>query len=159
MIRAVLLALPLTAPALAQETAPTAEADPDIAECVSDRIGDQAPVAECVRAAAAPCEAVPAAAPALAAKCFIDLKEGFGVAIAGRMDRLEQTAPDQIVSVAGIEVKYDLMTNLLQCDRMSELRALRADPGEGALAQDAACQARATGLAYAKLLLQSSEFE
>ncbi len=74
------------------------------------------------------------------------------------MARLDQVASDDIRAIAGIEVKYDLMANLLQCDRLRALRLLRGDPDATALAQDAACAANATGRAYAKRL-QSSAFD
>lgn len=151
-------AAPGTAPGATAGRAPDAEA---VAACVADQASANAPAAECVNRAQQACLQYPREAADAATQCFREMKDGWGAAIAGRMDSLKAEAPEQIAAIAGIEVKYDLMTNLLQCDRMSALMRLRdeAEPAAEARARVARCESTATGLAFVKLVLQSQRPE
>lgn len=148
----VLLLWPLSS----QAQAPATDLATQVQACIDAQIAADAPVAECVNEAQADCLQYPLdAAPDAATKCFLDQKETWGAAIAARMGEIKATADEGVVAVAGIEVKYDLMSNLLQCDRIEELTLLRRDPDAQTRAQDARCESTATGLAFIKLLLQS----
>ena len=122
--------------------------------CVAAQAEAGAPAAECVNRAHAACLEL-GDAPAAATLCLRDAKEAWGRRIAARLDEVAAGAPGEIAQVARIEVRFDLLQNLLQCDRLEALALLRP-PDEAALAlQRARCEATATGLAYVKLLLQS----
>lgn len=138
-------------------TTPARAAGDDTADpraCVEAQIAAGAPVAECVNRTHAECLQFAEGSEAGIA-CFLEAKEAWGQRIKARMDEIRASAPEEIAMIAGIEVKYDLQGNLLQCDRMEELRLVRQDPDAATAHADARCEATAVGLAYVKLLLQS----
>ena len=126
--------------------------------CVVAQSKAGAPAAECVGRFQADCLQYEAGSSA-GTSCFLDAKENWGKLIKERMDEIKATAPDEISQIAGIEVKYDLRQNLLQCDRIRELTLVRQDPDEKTQHSNARCEATAVGLAYVKLLLQSNATE
>ncbi|SEF76314.1 hypothetical protein [Jhaorihella thermophila] len=151
MVRALVT---LSAGAGAAQPAGDRLADPE--GCLSRQAEANRPVADCVNEAQVACFQYEEASPAANA-CFLAAKEEWGELIAARMDRIRATAPPEIAAIAGIEVKYDLRGNLMQCDRMEELALVREDPGPAVLARRVRCEATAVGLAYAKLWLQSRD--
>jgi hypothetical protein len=118
----------------------------DIAACLA-RHGAADP-GQCVTEAHGPCLAFPAEAPSAAASCFLQAKAEWGALIADRMARLGE----DVAEVARIEVTYDLLANLLQCDRLEELARLSAPDTELLRRQRAQCEATASGLTYLRLL-------
>ncbi|KUF12109.1 hypothetical protein AVJ23_05940 [Pseudoponticoccus marisrubri] len=147
---AALLALALAGPAAAQEPE---RIDPAATRaCVEEALARGAAPTGCVEAAHAPCLAVPAETKMVASLCFETARQDWSGAIAARMATLRETAPEQIAALAGIEVKYDLLASLLQCDRLEELARLRETPAEDVLLQEARCAATAAGLAYIRLV-------
>lgn len=106
----------------------------------------------CVDTAHAACLRVSSETPAVAALCFEQTRAKWSDAITARMDHLRNAAPERIAALAGIEVKYDLLSSLVQCDRMEELALLREVPAEEILIQKSRCAATASGLAYIRLL-------
>lgn len=106
----------------------------------------------CVDQAHAPCLRVNSDTPAVATLCFEETRSEWSGAIATRMQRLGETAPEKLAALAGVEVKYDLLTSLVQCDRMEELAQLREIAAEEILLQKSRCHATASGLAYVRLL-------
>jgi hypothetical protein len=73
------------------------------------------------------------------------------------MDELRAAAPERIAAIAAIEVKYDLIASLTQCDRMEEL-ALLGDRALDQVQREAdGCAATAAGIAYVRLLWRSRD--
>ncbi|GGE58318.1 hypothetical protein [Actibacterium pelagium] len=134
-----------------------AEVDLDaFRSCVDTRIENNAPAAECVHAAQAACLSYdPEEQTASATLCFVEVKDGWSTGIQDQMQKISAEAEEQITAIASIELKYDLLANLLQCDRMHDLARLTETPGETIALQKARCEATATGLALTKLILQS----
>ncbi|ARE42073.1 hypothetical protein RGUI_3932 [Rhodovulum sp. P5] len=120
--------------------------------CVAQSSAQKRPPTDCIDAALAECLAVPADTPAVAGLCFSDAKEAFSAAISDGMQTLRASAPDQIAAIAGIEVKYDLLANLLQCDRMEDLAKLGPAPAQEIGLQKMRCEATAAGLTYMRLV-------
>ena len=140
--------LGLAVPALPGQAAIT---EADIAACLNASEAREDP-ALCVAAAHAECRAFPDTAPSAAAECFLAARTDWGTLIAAQMERVAAKASERVAQVARIEVKYDLLANLLQCDRMEELaRAASNDSGETIQRQKARCAAAAAGLAYLRL--------
>ncbi|SMX41665.1 hypothetical protein [Maliponia aquimaris] len=106
----------------------------------------------CVDQAHAPCLQVDSETPAVATLCFEETRADWSAAISARMATLSATAPERLAALAGIELKYDLLTALVQCDRMEELAQLREIAAEDTLLQKTRCAATASGLAYVRLL-------
>lgn len=106
----------------------------------------------CVDGAHAACLQDAAETPAVATLCFEEARAQWSTAIAARMDHLRDAAPERIAALAGIELKYDLLSSLVQCDRMEELAILREIPAEEIRTQKSRCTATASGLAYIRLL-------
>lgn len=126
----------------------------DPTDCLTRQGAANRPAADCVNEAMSACFQYEAASPAATA-CFRRGKEAWGTLIAARMQVIADRAPAEIAAIAGIEVKYDLRGNLMQCDRMADLALVRKDPDDTTLSARARCEATAVGLAYVKLWLQS----
>lgn len=130
----------------------------DAQACLDERIEENRPVAGCVQQVQAVCLAFDA--PSLTgADCYRQAKEHWGTLISARMGKIQAHASEDVAAIAGIEVKYDLKGNLLQCDRMEDLSLVRKDPDDETVYTRMRCEATAVGLAYAKLYYQSSGME
>ncbi len=126
--------------------------------CLDTHIAENAPVAECVQQAQSVCFSYDA--PSLAgADCYRRAKDHWGELIAERMDMIRAKANPEVLAIAGIEVKYDLKGNLMQCDRMEELSLVQNDPSEETVFTRMRCEATAVGLAFAKLYFQSQSIK
>lgn len=137
-----------------------AAAEVDIARfdgCVADSLARDRPAADCVQTAHAVCGDFPLeTARAAAVLCYVDAQDAWTRAIRARLEGLGEDAEGRIAKLAEIEVKYDVLGSLLQCDRMEELARVASPEEDAAIGlQKARCTATALGLAYAKLLLQS----
>lgn len=106
----------------------------------------------CVDTAQVPCLRVNTDTPAVAALCFEESRAEWAAAISARMTEISDRAPERISALAGIEVKYDLLSALVQCDRMEELALLREITPQEIQLQKTHCTAYASGLAYIRLL-------
>ncbi|MGP6087990.1 hypothetical protein [Antarctobacter jejuensis] len=106
----------------------------------------------CVDQAHAPCLSLPGDTRNVTSLCFNALRDGWSTAIAGRMASLRQDAPQRVATLAAIELKYDLLAALVQCDRLEEIEQLRETASEEILLQKSRCTATASGLAYVRLL-------
>lgn len=145
---AALLTLALAPPTPAQE-GPSPDA---LRSCVTTAADQGKSPAACIDSAQAGCLRIPADTPAVASLCFEEHRAAWSEAIATRMQTLRDSAPDRVASLAGIEVKYDMMAALVQCNRMEELALLRELPPEEIRLQTTRCRATAAGLAYIRLL-------
>ena len=131
----------------------------DPAACVAGQISANAPVADCVNAAHVLCLGYAPGSPAGTA-CFIEARGEWSAMLRARMDEIRAIARDEIAAIAAIEAKYDVLQNLTQCDRMSELARVRDDaPADRIQWLDARCEATAIGLAFVKLMLQSQNLK
>jgi hypothetical protein len=110
---------------------------------------------ECVDQTHQTCGTMPEDMHSAAALCFTKAREDWAAGIAAQMEALKAKADDKIMSIAGIEVKYDILSSLLQCDRMEELNRLSDQSGELILRQKAGCESTASGLAYVRLVWRS----
>ncbi len=115
---------------------------------------EQSPLS-CIDAAHTPCLEISAETPNVTTLCFKQAQDQWSHGIARHMEVLSQEAPKEIVAIARIEVKYDLLASLLQCDRMDELAALRGTANEERLKQKTRCRATASGLAFARMVWRS----
>ncbi|SPF78017.1 hypothetical protein [Pseudoprimorskyibacter insulae] len=123
--------------------------------CIEAQIAANQPAAQCMQQQHAFCDSYPADdAPAAATLCYIEAKDTWSGGIAARLDAIRAKGNEKITAIAGIEVKYDLLANLLQCDRIEELAGLSDLPAEAITLQKARCQAAAAGLALTKLAIQ-----
>ncbi|MDX1779934.1 MAG: hypothetical protein R3256_01320 [Thalassovita sp.] len=126
--------------------------------CLDARISANEPVAECVKQVQSLCLSYDA--PSMAgADCYRRAKDHWGGLISERMQRIRETASEQLSTIAAIEVKYDLKGNLMQCDRMEELSLVQKDPDDGTVYIRLRCEATAVGMAFAKLYYQSQQIK
>ena len=136
----------------------TAEIDlARVASCVAGHAAERTMPAPCVAEAMTECLAIPADAPSLASQCFRAAREDWSRGIAARMDQLRDTAPERIAAIAGIEVKYDLIGGLTQCDRQEELALLGEAPLDAIQRDKDRCAATAAGIAHVRLLWRSRD--
>lgn len=141
--------------ALACATSTVAEESVDldaVRSCVATALDLDKKPTGCVDSAHTACLRISSDTPAVAALCFEDRRADWSTAITQRMDHLRSAAPERIAALAGIEVKYDLLASLVQCDRMEELALLREVAAEEIQIQKSRCEATASGLAYIRLL-------
>lgn len=128
-----------------------------VARCIEhSRQSGTVPTA-CIDTAQADCLSLPAETPAVAILCYARARESWDSGITQRMAEIRATAPEQIAAIAGIEVKYDLLASLVQCDRLEELARLSSQTAETVQRQKARCTATASGLAYMRLLWRSQD--
>lgn len=126
--------------------------------CIQGRIEAGQPVLECIEAASADCAANGSDASSTAALCFREVKDGWSAGIKTLLDKVNAAASEDIATIAAIEVKYDILTGLLQCDRMEELALAVSDqPAEEILRQKSQCEAMVSGNAYARLFWRSRD--
>ncbi|MBD1545371.1 hypothetical protein [Roseibium aggregatum] len=123
--------------------------------CVSTAVEAQRPPGDCLMELHAPCMAFPPNSKALATLCFVNTRKNWDARIKERLSTIAKTAAPRIASIANIESRYDLLSNLLQCDRLDELSALYQTADEDRLLQKKRCEAAAAGLAYIRLLVRS----
>ncbi len=130
-----------------------AEVDLDrVDACVAERIGAQQPPAPCVDSAQSACTLAQAEAPSAAALCYVEARRVWSDGISATMELLRRSATEQIAAIAGIEVKYDILANLLQCDRLEELALLAGQHSEEVIRLNKTrCEATASGLVYTRL--------
>jgi hypothetical protein len=126
-------------------------------DCVATRLDQGSSPGACVAEALAPCDAEPADAPSVAVLCYKVTQEGWASEIAARMAEIRDSAAERLSAIASVEVKYDMLGNLMQCDRMEAL-ALIGDAKPTAIQRDKArCTAAATGLVLTRLLIRSQD--
>lgn len=124
----------------------------EIDACVAAAMAAGQPATACVDAAHAACMETPDDAPAVAGLCFLEAKDAWSAGIADLMAVARDTAPEDLAAVLAIEVKYDLLGGLLQCDRLDELaHAVGNQAAEQVRMQKTRCEAVAAGLAYTRL--------
>lgn len=124
--------------------------------CLEDRVSAGKSPADCIEAAHAACQTIPEETPAVAMVCFREARGSWDAGIAEEMARIRDKAPEKIAAIAGIEVKYDLLASLTQCDRMEELALVASHAtAETIQRQKSRCEATASGLAYLRLKLRA----
>ncbi len=123
-----------------------------VESCILERIETGEEPAACIEMAHSECLAAPDATPAVATLCFVEAKGVWSAGIADLLKKVPAEAPDEIAAIARIEAKYDILSGLVQCDRMEELALAASNhPGEVIARQKAHCAATASGVAYARL--------
>lgn len=123
-----------------------------VAGCVAEAQARKAAPDICIGPTLAGCGSLPADAPALATLCYDEARRQLAEATAARLTLLDDTAPEPLALRARVEAKYDLLSGLLQCDRLEELGRLDDTPAETLALQKTRCEATASGLAYIRLL-------
>lgn len=130
-----------------------------VAACAASHKAAGTVPAPCVAEAMAACHAVPADAPALASACYRDAREVWSQGIAAHMATIRESAPEEIAAIAGVEVKYDLLAGLIQCDRMEALALIGPAEAADIQRQKDGCAATAAGTAYLRLVWRSQGLE
>lgn len=128
-----------------------------VAACI-DRPRTEGGVAvDCVAEAMTTCRVIPPEAPALASQCYRTARAEWSQGITSRMAGLRSSAPETIAAIAAIEVKYDLLSGLMQCDRMRDLALLGDAPEETIQREADRCAADAAGRAYVRLIWRARD--
>ena len=137
----------------------TAIADVDLTvadACLTDRLSQNQNPSSCVDQAHQRCLTTQADMSATAILCFSQAKEAWNIGIATNMEQIRETATDRIAAIAAIELKYDLLANLMQCDRMEELAKAGSEAtGDQISRQRGQCEASAAGLVYLRVKMRS----
>lgn len=123
--------------------------------CVSSAAEAQRSPGDCLAELHAPCLSFPPGSKALATLCFVNTRKSWDTRLKKRLGAIAKTADPKVASIANIESRYDLLSNLLQCDRLDELSALFQTAEEDRLLQKKRCEAAAAGLTYIRLLVRS----
>lgn len=134
------------APAFAGVDIPTADA------CIATSFETGQSPAECIDAAQVECLAGAEETPAVATLCFVEARKIWTEALGAAIEQARDTLPADLAAISGIELKYDILGGLMQCDRMEELSlAVSDEKSELIGVQKSRCQATTSGLAYARL--------
>ncbi|MBU2868720.1 hypothetical protein [Pacificibacter marinus] len=145
-----------TAPLSADEML---QSQSQVETCLATQMQNGSPVIACVNEALGACIQFTADAPQAALQCFLEAQTTWTQYISARMDLVLEKGGEDIAAIAGIEVKFDLLQNKLQCQRMTELSMLQDAPTEQTQVAAARCDATANGLVFAKLFAQSENLK
>ncbi|MEM5476427.1 hypothetical protein [Pacificibacter sp. AS14] len=159
MKRLVLIAAVCVAPTAPLSADEMLQSQDQVEACLATQMQNGSPVIACVNEALGACIQFTADAPQAALQCFLEAQTTWTQYIGARMDLVLDKGGEDIASIAGIEVKFDLLQNKLQCQRMTELSMLRAAPTEQTQITAARCDATANGLVFAKLFAQSENLK
>lgn len=121
--------------------------------CLAGAVREGTDPALCLDAPDAACMDNAQETPAVSTACFAQLRAEWGAAIGKRMRSLPE---DTATTVARIEAKYDVISALVQCDRIEELAKATSDLGGPQIAlQKERCLARANALTYVRLFVRT----
>jgi hypothetical protein len=142
-------------------TAAFADVDLTAADaCLTDRLSQNQSPASCVDQAHQRCLTTPEDLTASAVLCFGQARKAWSIGIAANMEQINETADDRIAAIAAVELKYDMLANLMQCDRMEELAKAGSDAtGDQISRQRAQCEASAAGLVYLRVKMRSQSLQ
>lgn len=142
-------------------TAATADVDLTAADaCLNDRLSQNQNPASCIDQAHQRCLTTPDDLTASAVLCFGQAREAWNNGIAANMKTIDDMADDRIAAIAAIELKYDLLANLMQCDRMEELAKAGSEAtGDQISRQRAQCEASAAGLVYLRVKMRAQSLQ
>ena len=145
-----LAALLLPAPAMAEVDIAAAST------CFVAADADGTNPALCIDAAQDSCLDNSDATPAVSTLCYTEARAAWSAAVGTAIEQVDARGNDRLAAVARIEARYDLLINLLQCDRVEELTIAASEPDSAQLAlQKARCQSTAAALTYMRLFLSA----
>ena len=128
--------------------------------CLNERLAQGENPTVCVDQAHQRCLTMPGDMSASAILCFGQAREAWNIGIAAKMERIKETADERLATIAAVELKYDMLGNLMQCDRMEELaKAASEATGDQIARQRAQCEASAAGLVYLRVKLRSRSLQ
>jgi len=94
--------------------------------------------------------------PAVATLCYTEARKVWSGALSGAIAAMTAATDEKVGAVARIETKYNLLSNLMECDRVEELSRAVSELKGGAIAvQTARCQATASAATYMHLYLRA----
>ncbi len=115
--------------------------------------------AACILPQMADCAQIPPERNTIAILCFETARKVWNDGIAARVAGFAEIAPEQIATIAGIETKYAVLSQLLQCDRVEELQRLTSVEPLMIQRRKTMCEAEASGRAYTGLVWQIENME
>lgn len=129
-----------------------AAAGVDIAQvnaCADAARRDATSPAHCIDAAQGACMINAQQTPAVATLCFSEARDAWSAALSALIADVSSRTDESRAAIVRIETKYNLLANLMECDRVEELSRAVSDLGGDAIAlQTAHCQASASAATY-----------
>jgi len=123
--------------------------------CIDTAANEQTNPALCIDQSHTACLDGAQETPAIATLCFTETRQQWTDSVGARMQAATANLNDRMQSVLNIETKYDLLSSLIQCDRMEELAiAATVSPGDSIALQKARCLSTASALAYVRLYIR-----
>jgi hypothetical protein len=123
--------------------------------CLNTKIEYNLPAAECVTEALQACLQIDDKHVNTKTDCFLTAKSEFATLNAGRIEELQSALDAQKYQIVEISTRYDILGNLMQCDRLHEMNLVMQEDANAINLQNFRCQATAMGMAFAKLYVQS----
>lgn len=128
--------------------------------CILDSFASGQGPDTCIQAAHQECLAEPESMAAAATLCFTRANDTWSQGIAAQMTEIRDRASPDITAIAQIETKYDMLSGLLQCDRVEELAIAVSDQSGPAIQRaKSMCAATTAAYTYAKLLWQTRNMQ
>lgn len=121
--------------------------------CLVKAIAAAGNPAECVMKVHSPCLAYSQAAAPQASLCFAEMRMGWDAKLKGLLETISGSNDVRRAASTRIESKYELLTNLLNCDRLDELAELYAQPETERLLQKTRCEATASAVTFIRLFV------
>lgn len=131
-----------------------------VSACIDTQFSQNQSAKACLDVAHARCDGEPENAATVAAECYQKTNEFWTKSIRLEMQSLAEKAPQDIAVITGIELKYDILTAMLQCDRQEALALAAGTIGADViLRQKLRCQSSVTGLAFTRLKWQTRDVQ
>jgi hypothetical protein len=124
--------------------------------CFDAAVTGKSNPAQCIDAAQNACLDNARDTPAVATLCYSDARNAWSAALSAALEKMTAHADEKLAAVARIETKYNLLANLMECDRIEELSVAVSDlTGNDIALQSTRCQATASAATYMHLYLRA----
>ncbi|WP_435257317.1 hypothetical protein ACSBLW_14510 [Thioclava sp. FR2] len=121
--------------------------------CLTEAIEASANPAECLMKIHSPCLAYSQAAAPQASLCYVEMRKGWDAKIKAMLEAASASEDARLAASFRIESKYELLANLLNCDRLDELAELYKQPETERILQKTRCEATASAVTFIKLFV------
>lgn len=125
--------------------------------CFDAAVAGKTNPAQCIEAAQNTClEGANGGTPAVTVLCFSEARDSWSAGLADTLAQITGQVDEKLAALARIETKYNLLTNLMECDRIEELSVAVSDmDGDAISIQSASCKASAAAATYMHLYLRA----
>lgn len=128
--------------------------------CLTKKSPSEEAVRHCLLTSLEECITEPADVPAVATVCFRDNGSAYETGLKETIASVTSEMSEKNAVILRIDLKYELLAGLLQCDRLEELGLAVSDLSSEVIQRTRAqCEAMAVGLLYGRLQVAGTKTE